>query len=159
VAGVVEEVVRSYEEQIVGAGFDLRMELDHSLPPAEMDAGAVSQAVLNVLNNAVKYSEEVKRIEVRVERRDGQIAIEIADHGIGIPRSEHRRIFEKFYRVGDGLVHHTKGSGLGLTLSRHIVEAHRGRIVVDSAPGRGSRFTILLPLQRPSGPPATSAGK
>jgi signal transduction histidine kinase len=87
----------------------------------------------------------VKKINVRVRRRDGLVAIEVADSGIGIPRSEQEKIFEKFYRVSTGLVHDTKGSGLGLALVKHIVEAHKGKIQVESAIGRGSRFTILIP--------------
>jgi signal transduction histidine kinase len=94
----------------------------------------------------VKYSDDVKKIAIRVRRRDGDIAIEVADHGIGIPRSEQDKIFEKFYRVSTGLVHDTKGSGLGLALVKHIVEAHKGKIQLDSAPGRGSKFTVLIPL-------------
>jgi signal transduction histidine kinase len=101
--------------------------------------------VLNLLNNAIRYSTDVKKIEVRVEGRDGQIAIEVADHGIGIARSEQEKIFEKFYRVNNDLVHTVRGTGLGLTLVKHIVDAHGGKIVVNSVPGKGSHFTILLP--------------
>ena len=82
---------------------------------------------------------------MRLYRRDGFVAIEVADQGIGIPRSEQEKIFEKFYRVSTGLVHDTKGSGLGLALVKHIVEAHKGKIQLESTPGRGSRFTILIP--------------
>jgi signal transduction histidine kinase len=70
----------------------------------------------------------------------------VIDHGIGIPPHEQHKIFEKFYRVGDPLVHNTKGSGLGLSLVQHIAKAHGGDIAVDSAPGAGSKFTITLPL-------------
>ncbi len=73
--------------------------------------------------------------------------LEVVDHGIGIPVKEQLKIFEKFYRVGDPLVHNTKGSGLGLSLVRHIVQAHGGMVAVESAPGRGSKFIITLPLQ------------
>jgi signal transduction histidine kinase len=145
VAEVVEEVLKSYEYQITSAGFDLSTDIAADLPPVAIDRDAISQAVLNLVNNAVKYSDDTKKINVRLRRRDGYVAIEVADHGIGIPRSEQEKIFEKFYRVSTGLVHDTKGSGLGLALVKHIVEAHKGRIQLESAPGRGSRFTVLIP--------------
>jgi signal transduction histidine kinase len=142
---VVEEVIRSYEFQIINAGFELNAHIEHDLPPVSIDRDAISQAVLNLVNNAVKYSDEVKEITVLVRSRDHSIAIEVADKGIGIPRSEQNKIFEKFYRVSTGLVHDTKGSGLGLALVKHIVEAHDGKIIVESTPGKGSRFTMLIP--------------
>jgi signal transduction histidine kinase len=130
------------------AGFDVTTEIQSELPPVLVDREAMTQAVLNLLNNAIKYSTDVKRIEVRVHKRGETLAVEIADQGVGIPRSEQRKIFEKFYRISTGMVHDTKGSGLGLAIVRHIVEAHRGEILVDSAPGKGTRFTILLPVAR-----------
>ena len=145
VAEVVEEELKSYEYKITSDGFELTTDIASDLPPVSIDRDAISQAVLNLVNNAVKYSDDVKKISVRVRRRDGFVAIEVADSGIGIPRSEQEKIFEKFYRVSTGLVHDTKGSGLGLALVKHIVEAHKGKIQLESAPGRGSRFTILIP--------------
>lgn len=145
VAEVVEEVLKSYEYQIASAGFDLKTEIAPKLPSVMLDRDALAQVALNLLNNAVKYSTEVKRITVRVTARENNVAIEVADCGVGIPRAEQEKIFEKFYRVGAGLTHDTKGSGLGLSLVKHIVEAHLGRITVESAPGKGSKFTILLP--------------
>ncbi len=147
VAEVVEEVLKSYEYQILNAGFELTTDIQHNLPRVPIDQDAISQAVLNLLNNAVKYSDAVKKIAVSVRARDGHIAIEIADSGIGIPRSEQQKVFEKFYRVSTGLVHNTKGTGLGLALVKHIVEAHRGQIHLESAAGKGSKFTILLPVK------------
>jgi signal transduction histidine kinase len=146
VAEVVTEVMQSYERQMTNAGFEAQTNIQDNLPPALIDREALAQAVLNLVDNAIRYSDQAKRIEVSVCMRGGDIAIEIADHGIGIPRAEHQRIFEKFYRVSTGLVHDTKGSGLGLAIVKHIVEAHRGRVVVESAPGKGSRFTIRLPV-------------
>jgi signal transduction histidine kinase len=145
VAEVVEDVLRSYDYQIVNAGFELTTDISHDLPTVSIDRDAISQAVLNLINNAVKYSDEVKKIAVRVRARDRFVEIEVTDSGIGIPRSEHEKIFEKFYRVSTGLVHNTKGSGLGLALVKHIVEAHDGRIAVESAQGKGSKFTIQIP--------------
>jgi signal transduction histidine kinase len=167
IAEVIEEALQSYEYQLKSAGFDVTTEIQSELPPVLVDREAMTQAVLNLLNNAIKYSADVKRIDVRVEQRGETLALEIADRGVGIPRSEHRKIFEKFYRISTGMVHDTKGSGLGLAIVRHIVEAHRGEILVDSAPGEGSRFTMLLPIARSEDvsvteslrPDATSSGE
>ena len=145
VAQLVGEVLKSYEYQMTSAGFAVELELPNNLPPASLDRDAIAQAVLNLLDNAVKYSGAVKRVTVRVRAQDQQIAIEVADCGIGIARAEQERVFEKFYRVSTGLVHDTKGTGLGLALVKHIVEAHRGRVLLESVPEQGSRFTLLLP--------------
>ena len=81
-------------------------------------------------------------------RREGdRVLVSVADRGIGIPKAEQKRIFEKFYRVESSLVHTTKGSGLGLALVQHITEAHGGRVEVTSAPGEGSTFTLSLPVR------------
>jgi signal transduction histidine kinase len=82
------------------------------------------------------------------------LKLEVADRGIGIPRNEQSKIFEKFYRAGDPLVHNTKGSGLGLSLVRHIAHAHGGEVAVESTPGKGSTFTLTLPLDPAAQPPA-----
>ena len=104
--------------------------------------------MLNLVNNSLKYSQDRKHIAVNLYPDSGAVKLEVSDHGIGIPSEEQNKIFEKFYRVGDPLVHNTKGSGLGLSLVRHIVEAHGGQVTVDSAPGRGSVFTISLPINQ-----------
>jgi signal transduction histidine kinase len=145
VARLVSEAVKPYEDQIRSRGFTVDLEIEQALPPALVDAQTISQAVTNLIDNALKYSTDVREIRVRVYRAETQIAIEVADKGIGIPESEQRRVFDKFYRVNNSLVHETKGSGLGLSLTKSIVEAHHGRIDLDSRPGSGSRFTILLP--------------
>jgi signal transduction histidine kinase len=144
-AETARAVVESYEYQIRAAGFEIETRFASGLPRVEADPDAISQAILNLLNNAVKYSDRVKHISVSVQAVGGEVGVEVADRGIGIPLSEQKRIFEKFYRVSTGLVHETKGSGLGLALVRHIAEAHHGRVSVESAPGRGSRFTLWLP--------------
>ena len=157
IAEVIEEALQSYEYQLKNAGFDVTTGIQSNLPPVLVDREAMIQAVLNLLNNAIKYSTDVKRIEVQVEQRGEKLAVEIADCGVGIPRLEHRKIFEKFYRISTGTVHDTKGSGLGLAIVRHIVEAHRGEILVDSTPGKGSRFTILLPVAKSEEAPLTES--
>ena len=145
-AEVIEHVLSSYRYQIINSGFDIQTNIPTSLPPVLIDREAMAQAISNLLDNAIKYSGEVKQLSITTERRGAELSIEIADRGIGIPRAEQAKIFEKFYRVGNGLVHDVKGSGLGLSLVKHIIEAHQGTISVESEVGKGSRFTILLPL-------------
>lgn len=147
VAEVVEDVLSNYRYQITNAGFDIQINIEPDLPPVLIDRDALAQAISNLLDNAIKYSGEVKQLSIKAETLGSELSMEIADHGIGIPRAEQAKIFEKFYRVGNGLVHDVKGSGLGLSLVKHIIEAHKGTISVESEVGKGSRFTILLPLR------------
>jgi signal transduction histidine kinase len=143
----VRDVVESYRFAIEKLGFSLGLQVADELPPLELDPEAISQALINLLNNAIKYSPEQKAIEVAVRRDGDRVRLSVSDRGIGIPRSEQRRIFEKFYRVETSLVHTTKGSGLGLALVQHIAEAHGGQVEVESTPGEGSTFTLSLPVQ------------
>ena len=92
------------------------------------------------MNNALKYSKDQKHIGVSLYRVNGSVKLEVQDRGIGIPAAEQEKIFEKFYRCGDPLVHNVKGSGLGLSLVRHIVRAHGGDVQVESTPNKGSKF-------------------
>ena len=144
---VIENVLSSYRYQIVNSGFEVQTNTQPDLPPVLIDRDAMAQAVSNLLDNAIKYSREVKQLSITTKSLGSNVSVEIADHGIGIPRAEQARIFEKFYRVGNGLVHDVKGSGLGLSLVKHIIEAHKGTISVESDAGKGSRFTILLPVE------------
>jgi signal transduction histidine kinase len=113
-----------------------------------MDVDAVGQALANLIDNAIKYSENRKVLTIAVALREGGIALTVGDEGIGIPRDEQARIFDKFYRVGRSETQGRRGSGVGLALVRHVAEAHAGRVSVDSAPGEGSRFTLWLPCAR-----------
>ena len=143
---VIANVLSSYRYQIDNSGFDIQTYTQPDLQPVLIDRDAMAQAISNLLDNAIKYSRDVKQLSITTKTRGTELSIEIADRGIGIPRAEQAKVFEKFYRVGNGLVHDVKGSGLGLSLVKHIVEAHRGTITVESDIGKGSRFTILLPL-------------
>lgn len=147
VAAVVRDVVDAYRFPIEHQGFALDLVVAEDLPEMETDPEALSQALINLLNNAIKYSPEKKSIAVWVGREGDRVLVSVADRGIGIPKAEQKRIFEKFYRVESSLVHTTKGSGLGLALVQHITEAHGGRVEVTSAPGEGSTFTLSLPVR------------
>ncbi len=121
------------------------------LPPLVLDADAIGQAIDNLLDNAVKYSEGEKQVVVSLTMKGEWALIAVADRGIGIPREEQARIFDRFHRVSKGLVHDVKGSGLGLAIVDHIMRAHGGGVDVESEPGRGSRFTLSLPLSGKTG--------
>jgi two-component system phosphate regulon sensor histidine kinase PhoR len=153
VGAVVRDVVENYRFAIEKLGFTLALEVADDLPELAVDPEALSQALINLLNNAIKYSPDEKAIAVSVRREADRVLLSVSDRGIGIPRSEQRRIFEKFYRVETSLVHTTKGSGLGLALVQHITEAHGGRVELRSSPGEGSTFTLSLPVPAEAGAP------
>ncbi len=143
---LVHNTLDSYRYQLEQNGFQFEEKIDE-VPPMRVDREAMARSLLNLVNNALKYSQDRKYIGVNLYRDNGSVKLEVVDQGIGIPHQEQQKIFEKFYRVGDPLVHNTKGSGLGLSLVRHIVQAHGGEVAVDSTPGQGSKFTIVLPVR------------
>jgi signal transduction histidine kinase len=147
VADLVRSTLESYRFEIEQNGFQFEEKIDNDLPQLWMDREAIARSLLNLVNNAVKYSATEKYLGVHLYRHNGGVSLEVVDHGIGIPEKEQLKIFEKFYRVGDPLVHNTKGSGLGLSLVRHIVQAHGGEVAVESELGQGSKFIITLPVQ------------
>jgi len=147
-AELVRSTLDSYRFQIEQNGFTFEENISVDIPPVTVDREAIARSLLNLVNNALKYSKDQKYIAVSLHRTNGQVNLEVRDHGIGIPPNEQEKIFEKFYRCGDPLVHNIKGSGLGLGLSlvRHIARAHGGDVLVESTPEKGSKFTIALPL-------------
>jgi signal transduction histidine kinase len=144
---VVYSAARIMEYPLAEQGFDLRVHVETGLPPVNADKDALKQAVLNLLTNAMKYSGKSRAIEVRVGPQNGNAMIQVADHGLGIPESEQKRIFEKFYRANVPENHAISGTGLGLALVAHIAGAHHGSVRVESKVGEGSTFSILLPLR------------
>jgi len=156
IAELVRNTLESYRYQIEQQGFAFEESIDSNLPAVPVDREAIARALVNLVNNALKYSTNEKFLGVKLYREDAVVKLEVADHGIGISRRDQSKIFEKFYRAGDPLVHNTKGSGLGLSLVRHITHAHGGEIAVESTPGRGSKFTLSLPLASATEQPAMS---
>ncbi len=142
---LIAETVKAYEVRLKHEGFELRL-VAAPTPLLAVDAEAIAQAFVNLLDNATKYSGSARVIEVRVQAQREAVTIAVTDHGIGIAPEEQEKIFEKFYRAGSGLVHDVKGSGLGLSIVRHIVAAHRGKVTVQSELEQGSTFAIHLPV-------------
>jgi signal transduction histidine kinase len=146
---VVTESLRTYQVRLTHAGFDIDFQApEEPLPLVRLDANAMIQAVSNLLDNAVKYSRDEKSIRVKVARDDGHVVISVADKGMGISRHEQKKIFDRFHRVHTGLVHDVKGSGLGLAIVHHVVDAHGGKITVESEVGQGSTFSIHIPISK-----------
>lgn len=156
---LVRDTLDSYRYQIEQNGFRYEEHISDDVPPIPVDREAIARSLLNLVNNAIKYSSTEKYLAVSLYRENGSVKLDVVDHGIGIPRTEQNKIFDKFYRVCDPLQHETKGSGLGLALVQHIVHAHGGEISVESTPGKGSKFTIALPLCSGAGADRTSGSK
>lgn len=137
------------DAQIYAAQKDIRLEysVDHALPELMADAERISQVFSNLLSNAVKYTEAEGTITVRAAKTTGGVAVSVADTGAGIPKEDLPRIFTKFYQARNA----KKGTGIGLALVKHLVEAHNGRVYVESELGKGTTFTVELPVAPPEG--------
>jgi signal transduction histidine kinase len=143
---LIRETLEAFSYPLTQQGFKVDVDVAADLPEIPGDGEALGQALANLVDNAIKYSGDRKSIRVEARVHGDRLAISVSDDGVGIPREEQKRIFEKFYRVGASDTQGRRGSGVGLALVRHIVDAHGGDVDVDSRPGEGSRFTIRLPL-------------
>ena len=142
---VVRETLDSFRLRLEDQGFALKLDLPDEVPPVRGEATAIAQCLLNLLDNAMKYSRATKEIGVAVAVQGAEVTVSVRDRGIGIPPRDQRRVFDKFVRLETGLVHDVKGAGLGLSLVDQIVRAHGGRVEVSSVPGEGSTFTLVFP--------------
>ncbi len=143
---VVSTALESFRLRLEDEGFRWEVDAPERVPHIKADPVALQHCLLNLLDNAVKYSRDRKEIRVILRPREQMVSIAVSDRGIGIAPDDQPRIFEKFVRVETGLVHTVKGAGLGLSLVDQIIRAHHGRVEVASTPGEGSIFTLLLPL-------------
>jgi len=142
---IVETAVEAFEPVRERRSVDLRVALPSASVTVHADRGAVSDALFNLLTNAYKYGGDPAKIEVFAELRGRDVRVTVKDNGAGIHKAEHRRIFQKFYRVDDRLSREREGSGLGLAIVKHVMRAHRGRVELVSSQGKGSAFTLVLP--------------
>jgi signal transduction histidine kinase len=148
VEGVVNEAVKAFDNVRARRRVELDVHVDKALPTILADRGAVLDALLNLLTNAYKYGGDPVKIELKAEQVDGHLDIAVRDNGPGIEPIEHKRIFQKFYRVDDRLSREREGSGLGLAIVKHVMRAHKGKVEVESSPGEGSTFTLSFPVRR-----------
>ena len=146
ISKVVNEAIQHFRTYMMDEISQINLNTTPDLPILKIDANAISQALINLLANAVKFSPLYKEIHVNLIRGKKEVIIEIIDQGIGVPRSEQKRIFRKFYRTSQKQVVETEGSGIGLMLVKYIAEAHRGSVKVESDEGKGSKFSLILPI-------------
>nr|WP_321409623.1 HAMP domain-containing sensor histidine kinase [uncultured Carboxylicivirga sp.] len=146
---LISDVMKNYAYRMESKGFEAQVKLNDDIPLIDGDSEAITEAITNLLDNAIKYSKEIKQIELTTSLQDEFVIITVSDFGIGIPAKEQKHIFDKFYRVTKGaLAHHAKGSGLGLSIVMHIMQAHKGSVSVISEEHKGSTFTLKFPVSK-----------
>jgi signal transduction histidine kinase len=147
VAQFVAQQIENSRKDETKKGIKIRSQIPKDIPYLFIDRDALSLALINLLDNAAKFSSDRKELDINVKSDDENIIIEVRDKGIGIPHDEMDKIFDKFYQGRNALRQTAKGSGLGLTLVKHTVEAHGGKISVESKIGQGSTFSLIFPIE------------
>ncbi|CAM2007247.1 sensor histidine kinase [Acanthopleuribacter pedis] len=148
---LAETIIRGFEQGPGRAGIAFKRNFPQTLPPIKLDANAVGRALLNLLDNAVKYGPSEQTIEIGLRLEADRVLLWVKDQAGGIPAGEQARIFERFHRIPTGAVHQVRGSGLGLAITKHIVEGHGGRMGLTSEEGVGSCFEMNLPIDGGTG--------
>jgi two-component system phosphate regulon sensor histidine kinase PhoR len=147
---LVDAALAAFEPQrLSGEQVEISRDVPDGLPDVSIDLAAMSEALLNLLQNAFKYTGPIKKIGIRARAEQSTVEIEVFDNGPGIPLPEQKRIFEKFYRAHEIQAGAVEGSGLGLAIVEHIVTAHGGQVTVHSEVGHGATFKISLPAIAP----------
>jgi signal transduction histidine kinase len=145
---VVSDIVESFQEHTADKGFQINLEISEPVPHIAFDREAIEQVIYNLIDNACKYSGNSKTIEVKLFPKGNDVVFSVRDYGIGIRKEEHDKIFSRFYRAGEELTQNVKGSGIGLTIVKQIIDVHQGEITVESSPDKGSIFTVRLPVSQ-----------
>jgi len=142
---LVHPALQAVQKKLETSDFEVTIDIAPDLPPINADADFMLTALINLFDNAHKYSGDSKRILIAAYRRDKHVCIEVRDWGIGMSRRHHKKIFNRFYRIDQSLSRETDGCGLGLNIVSFIVKAHTGKIEVESEPNQGSLFRLCLP--------------
>ncbi|NRB46402.1 MAG: hypothetical protein HRU41_01935 [Saprospiraceae bacterium] len=145
---LIEQLTERYHLQLEAQGGRLLLDLQAEESHAQVDQVHLQNALQNIIENAIKYNPAPLQLRIRSYNTEAHLHLEVADDGIGIALEHQKKIFEKFYRVPTGNLHTVKGFGLGLSYVKHIIEAHDGLLELQSMPGQGSTFSILLPYQK-----------
>ena len=143
---VIEQAVNSMRAKLETPGCHFTYDVPTDLPAITADRDALALVIANLLDNAVKYTGDQKKIALHARDASGRVFISITDNGLGLSRAERKNIFQQFYQVDQKLSRSRGGCGLGLALVQHIVEAHGGRVDIESQLGRGSTFTVSIPI-------------
>jgi len=150
-AAIAQDAVESVKTKFTAQNCQLAVDLAEPLPEIQADHDAMVTILVNLLDNACKYTTEDKRIAMKVFPDHGFVCFAVSDNGIGLARRHIRRIFDRFYQVDSSLARKAEGCGLGLSIVKFIVDAHKGKIAVESRPGKGSTFTVRVPVSRSNG--------
>ena len=150
-AAIARSAVEVVRNKFSGKGCRFDVVIDEDLPNVSADHDSIVTVIVNLLDNAYKYSYEDKHIELKVFAEEGSVYFVVSDNGIGIPRRFIKKIFGRFYQVDRSLSRRAEGCGLGLSIVKFIVDAHRGSITAESKPGKGSTFTVRLPVSGQAG--------
>lgn len=148
VENILEDCVQGLLPQAKERGIEIILDINEKLPPLFANKDLLTQAIINLIDNGIKYTNAGGHIKVKAMAKTGQLLIQVSDSGIGIPREDMPRIFERFYRVDKARSRDGGGTGLGLSIVKHIMEQHGGQINVESHLGQGTTFTLLFPLKQ-----------
>lgn len=142
---LVHEALTGYQSYLEQTECQVELDCDAISQTIDLDRVAVRRALINLMDNAIKYSKDKKWMRICLKETENFLILSVQDHGIGIEKTEQKKIFNKFYRVGSSLIHDTKGSGLGLSLVKQIMAIHHGKVKVESKPNEGSIFSLIFP--------------
>lgn len=144
---LVEELIEGHKLFAKASNIEVKFEPEENLPDVFADAGQIKLVVENLLDNAIRYVKERGEVEIFIKKSEKKLYFEITDTGVGIPKNDQRYIFQKFFRSGNALRHQTQGSGLGLYITRSVIERSGGKIGFKSREGMGSTFWFTLPIK------------